>query len=127
MPFFSTILSASVYAVLPPCTAAKSYITDPDCILFIIFSLIIIGAFFPGISAVQIIISIFFKVSLNKSSCFFLKSSEASLAYPPSVSRFSEPSTVKNFPPKLSTSTYDAALTSVPKTIAPILFAVATA
>ena len=40
------------------------------------------GAFFPGISAVQITISIFFKVSLNKSSCFFLKSSDASLAYP---------------------------------------------
>ena len=33
-----------------------------------------------GIKAVQITISIFFNVSDNNSSCFFLKSSDASLA-----------------------------------------------
>ena len=60
-------------------------------------SLIISGAFLPGIKAVHITISIFFKVSANNSSCFFLNSSDASFAYPPSVSRFSAPSTVKNF------------------------------
>ena len=42
--------------------------------------LIINGAFFPGIKAVQITISIFFKVSDKSSSCFFLKSSEVSFA-----------------------------------------------
>ena len=81
----------------------------------------------PGIRAVQITISIFFRVSASKSSCFFLKSSEASFAYPPSVSKFSEPSTTKNFPPRLSTYSFDAILTSVANTIAPILFAVAIA
>jgi branched-chain amino acid aminotransferase len=45
-----------------------------------------IGAFFPGIKAVQTTISIFFKVSANNSSCFFLNSSETSFAYPLSVS-----------------------------------------
>ena len=48
--------------------------------LLIISSLIITGAFFPGIKAVQITMSIFFNVSDNNSSCFFLKSSDASLA-----------------------------------------------
>ena len=66
-------------------------------------SLMIKGAFFPGIKAVHITISIFFKVSPNSSSCFFLNSYEASFAYPPSVSRFYDPAAVKNFPPKLST------------------------
>ena len=61
-------------------------------------SLIIIGAFFPGIKVVQITISIFFKVSLIN-LLVFLKSSEASFAYPPSVSRFSDPSTIKTFHP----------------------------
>ena len=42
--------------------------------------LIINGAFLPGIKAVHITISIFFKVSANKSSCFFLNFSEASFA-----------------------------------------------
>ena len=90
-------------------------------------SLIIIGAFFPGINAVQITISIFFSVSAKRASCFFLKSSEVSFAYPPSVSKFSEFSTDKNLPPKLSTCYFDAALTSVANTIAPILLAVAIA
>ena len=40
---------------------------------------------------------------------------------------FSTPLTVRNFPPKLSTCSFDAILTSVAKTIAPILFAVAIA
>ena len=75
----------------------------------------------------HITISIFFKVSFNKFSCFCLKSSDASFAYPPSVSKFSAPSTIRNFPPKLSTCYLDANLTSVAKTIAPILFAVAIA
>ena len=44
------------------------------------FSFIMIGAFFPGIKAVHITISIFFKVSDNNSSCFILKVSEASFA-----------------------------------------------
>jgi len=47
---------------------------------FIIKSLIISGAFLPGIKAVQITMSIFFKVSAKSSSCFFLKSSEVSFA-----------------------------------------------
>ena len=51
----------------------------------------------------------------------------ASLAYPPSVSKFSAPSTVKNLPPRLSTCSLEAILTSVACTIAPILFAVAIA
>ena len=93
----------------------------------IISFLIIIGAFLPGIKAVHTTMSIFLRVSTNKSSCFFLKSSEASFAYPPDVSRFSEPSTTKNFPPRLSTCSLEAILTSVAKTIAPILFAVAIA
>ena len=38
------------------------------------------------------------------------------MAYPPFVSKFSEPSTVKNFPPKLSTCSFEAALTSVAET-----------
>ena len=46
----------------------------------LIRSLIIKGAFLPGIKAVQITMSIFFKVSDNSSSCFCLKSSEASFA-----------------------------------------------
>ena len=50
-----------------------------------------------------------------------------SFAYPPAVSISSACSTVKNFPPKLSTCSFDAALTSVAETIAPNLFAVATA
>ena len=45
-----------------------------------ISSLIILGATFPGIKAVQITISIFFNVSDKSSSCFCLKSSEASFA-----------------------------------------------
>ena len=43
------------------------------------------------------------------------------------VSKFSEPSTVKNLPPRLSTCSFEAILTSVANTIAPILFAVAIA
>ena len=85
------------------------------------------GAFLPVIKAVQITISIFFNVSERRSSCFFLNSSEVSLAYPPEVSRFSAPSIVKNLPPKLSTCSLDDILTSVAKTIPPILFAVAIA
>ena len=81
----------------------------------------------PGIKAVHMTISIFFKVSFNNSSCFFLNSSEASFAYPPSVTKFSAPSILKNYPPKLSTCSYEAVLTSVAKTIAPILLAVAIA
>ena len=59
-------------------------------------SFIITGAFLPGIKAVQTTISIFFNVSVNNSSCFFLNSPEVSFAYPPDVSRFSDPSTTKN-------------------------------
>ena len=44
-----------------------------------------------------------------------------------SFSKFSDPSTIKNFPPRLSTCSLEAALTSVAYTIAPILFAVAIA
>ena len=43
-------------------------------------SLIILGASFPGINAVQITISIFFNVSDKSFSCLALKSSEASFA-----------------------------------------------
>ena len=43
-------------------------------------SLIIKGAFFPGINAVHITISIFFNVSESSCSCFFLKSSVVSFA-----------------------------------------------
>ena len=56
-------------------------------------------------------------VSLSRSSCFFLNSSDASFAYPPFVSKFSDPSTVKNLPPKLSTCSFEAILTSVANTI----------
>ena len=49
-------------------------------LIYVLIFLIMIGAFFPGIRAVQITISIFFKVSESNSSCFFLKSSEASFA-----------------------------------------------
>ena len=45
-----------------------------------ILSFMIKGAFLPGIRAVQITISIFFKVSDKSSSCFCLKSSEVSFA-----------------------------------------------
>ena len=40
---------------------------------------------------------------------------------------FQHPRLLKNFPPKLSTCSFDAILTSVAKTIPPILFAVAIA
>ena len=100
---------------------------DPGFIDSTISSVIILGAFFPGIKAVQIIISCFFTVSFNNSSCFFLKSSLASFAYPPSVSKFSASSTNTNFPPKLSTCSLEAKRTSVADTTPPSLFAVAIA
>ena len=46
--------------------------------------IIIFGAFLPGINAVQIIISLFNAAFSSIAACFFLKSSPASLAYPPS-------------------------------------------
>ena len=86
--------------------------------LFTISSEIILGAFFPGIKAVQIIISFFLIEFFNNSSCFFLKSSPASFAYPPLFLNFQLTSTDKNFPPKLSTCSFATVLTSVADTIA---------
>ena len=88
---------------------------------------IILGAFYPGIKAVQIIISFFLMEFFNNSACFFLKSSSASFAYPSLVSKFSLPSTDKNLPPKLSTCSLTVVLTSVAETIPPNLLAVAIA
>ena len=51
----------------------------------------------------------------------------ADVARNKTASKFSDPSTVKNLPPKLSTCSLEAILTSVAKTIAPILLAVAIA
>ena len=55
--FFSIILSGSENAEFPPCSAARSHITEPGFIDKTISSVIILGAFLPGMSAVQIIIS----------------------------------------------------------------------
>ena len=56
-----------------------------------------------------------------------MNSSLASFAYPPAVSKFSDCSTVKNLPPKLSTCSFEAGLTSVAETMAPNHLAVAIA
>ena len=87
------------------------------------------GAFFPGIKAVQIIISCLEIVSAIKRACFSLYSLLISFAYPPEVSDCfdSSSSTIINLAPKLSTCSFVALLTSVAQTTAPNLFAVAIA
>ena len=77
----------------------------------------------------QIAISWLLKVLAINSACCFLKSSLISFAYPPAVSASlsSSLSTITNLPPRLSTCSLAASLTSVAETTAPNLFAVAIA
>ena len=56
-PNFSTTLSRSVSAQLPPCSAAMSTITDPWAIATTAPDVMSCGAGLPGISAVEMTMS----------------------------------------------------------------------
>lgn len=124
-----TICSFWVSSQFPPVSAAKSTITLPGLINSTIYLVISLGAGFPGISAVVITIS-------TSSHCFannFISASMnylvISFAYPPTPApdSFSKPFTSKNYAPRDWTCSFTAGLVSKPRTIAPILLAVAIA
>ena len=62
---------------------AKSTTTDPFFKIFIWSSVIKVGAFLPGIKAVQIIISTSLHYAANKSISALINSGLISFAYPP--------------------------------------------
>lgn len=126
-PCTSTILLATVKGQFPPASAAKSTKTEPLFMALICSSNIKMGAFFPGIKAVVMIISTSFAYFANKSISALINSGDISFAYPPAPSPLSLISTVKNSAPNDSTYSLTAALVSNPLTIAPIDLAVAMA
>ena len=79
-PFQTISLPASVQAQFPPCSAAKSTITEPGFICATISSVTSLGACLPGTWAVVITISEFLTWLATSSWVRFLLSSEISLA-----------------------------------------------
>ena len=71
-PCRTTTLPDTDRAQLPPVSTARSTITEPGFMSLTMASVISTGAFLPGISAVQMAMSCFFRCSWMVASCFFL-------------------------------------------------------
>jgi hypothetical protein len=68
-PPVSITRSGLVSGVLPPCSAARSTITEPGFIVAIISAVTSTGALRPGISAVVMTMSCFLMCSATSAAC----------------------------------------------------------
>lgn len=126
-PLTSVTSPGLVYGQFPPASAARSTITDPLRINPTISSVIVIGAFLPGIRAVVMMMSTSAAYFLNSSAYALRNSGVISLVYPPSSLIPPSIWTYTNSAPSDSTYSFTAGRVSVPLTMAPRLLAVAIA
>mmetsp|Transcript_28588 Transcript_28588/g.48630 ORF Transcript_28588/g.48630 Transcript_28588/m.48630 type:complete len:293 (+) Transcript_28588:2501-3379(+) len=119
-----TTSSTLVPAMLPPASAAKSTQTLPGFSISTMCCSINNGAFLPGISAVEMIMSTSLHCFSNNSRSAARNSGDISFAYPPAPEPSSAISTVRNSPPAETTCSFVAARTSKHLTIAPVFLAV---
>src|SRR5213078_2798614 len=85
----------------PPVSAARSTITDPGFRPCTAAAVMRIGAFLPGIAAVEITMSASFAAPARNASSLRCVSSDSSLAYPPAVSACSSMVISRNVAPRL--------------------------
>ena len=117
----TAITPGSVSSQFPPCSAARSTITEPGFMDLTMSAVISLGAGLPGMSAVVMMMSTSLACSANNSISALMNSSLITLAYPPPPEPSSSNSISRNSAPILSTCCLTSSLVSKARTMAPML------
>ena len=122
-PLTTTFSPGLVASQLPPCSAARSTITEPSFIEATMSFVMRIGARFPGMSAVVTMMSTSFACAAKSAISASMNSLLITFAYPPSPVPSSSNSSSRNSAPRDSICSLTTGLVSNARTIAPRLLA----